>query len=151
MGNGGRVSRTLARRTAIVLAASVTVLALATPPAEAARAVERRFVQMVNETRATATLSSLDMSGRLTEIARRHSRRMATQGELYHSNLERLLGPATTSVGENVGYGGSLDQLLDAFLASPPHAHNILGSFERTGVGIVRVDGTYWLTQIFAS
>jgi uncharacterized protein YkwD len=127
------------------------MVAAAPQPSEAARSVERRFAQMVNDTRSTATLSPLRMSDRLTEAARRHSRRMAGEGELYHSNLDRLLGPGISSVGENVGYGGSLEELLAAFMASPPHAQNILGSYQRTGVGVIRVDGRYWITQIFAA
>jgi uncharacterized protein YkwD len=135
-----------------MVVATLTAILAATPqPAQAARGVERHFVQLVNDTRSLATLSPLRMSDRLSEVARRHSRRMASEGELYHSNLDRLLGPATTSVGENVGYGSSMDELLTAFMASPPHAENILGSYRRTGVGVIRADGRYWITQIFAA
>ncbi|MGH2691442.1 MAG: CAP domain-containing protein [Actinomycetota bacterium] len=119
--------------------------------AHAARAVERRFAHMVNDTRGAATLSPLKLTDRLTEVARRHSKRMASQGELFHSNLQLLLGHGVSSVGENVATGGSLEELLAAFMASPPHAQNILGSYSRTGVGVYRADGRLWLTQIFAS
>jgi uncharacterized protein YkwD len=93
----------------------------------------------------------MKLSDRLSEVARKHSNRMAGQGELFHSNLERLLGPGIHAVGENVGYGGSLDDLLKAFLASPPHAENLLGDYQKTGVGIVRADGQIWITQVFAA
>lgn len=140
-----------ARRSTMVVATLVAIL-LATPQAaDAARPVERRFVQLVNDTRSTVTMSSLEMNEHLTKVARRHSRRMANQGELYHSDLDRLLGPGVSSVGENVGYGSSMEELLAAFMASPPHAQNILGGFRQTGVGVVRVDGRYWITQIFAA
>jgi uncharacterized protein YkwD len=129
----------------------VALLAASPGSAEAAHSVERRFSQMINDTRTTTTLSSLDLSERLTRIARRHSRQMAAQGDLYHSDLQGLLGRGISTVGENVGYGNSLEELLAAFMASPPHAHNILGDFDRTGVGVVRVDGVYWLTELFAS
>lgn len=151
MNHGGRAARTLTLRAALVVAVSVAILAAAPGAADAARSVERRFAQMINDTRATTLLASLDMNERLTKIARRHSRLMAAEGDLYHSDLDRLLSANLSSVGENVGYGGSLGQLLRAFLASPPHAQNILGAYTRTGVGIVRVDGRLWLTQIFAS
>jgi uncharacterized protein YkwD len=136
---------------AMVVAATVALVAAVPQSADAARSPERRFVQMINVTRSGAALPTLDMSDRLSDVARRHSRRMASAGELFHSDLERLLGHGISLLGENVGYGGSLEQLRDAFMASPPHAHNILGSFQRTGVGVIRHDGTIWITQIFAS
>ena len=151
MVKGGRAARALARRMALVVAATVAVVAAVPQSADAAHPVERRFVRTINATRSGAALPSLKMNERLSDVARRHSRRMAAAGELFHSDLERLLSRGTSSLGENVGYGGSLEQLRDAFMASPPHAHNILGSFERTGVGVVRRDGTIWITQIFAA
>lgn len=113
--------------------------------------MERRFALMVNDTRAATTLNPLKPTDRLTEVARRHSKRMAARGELYHSDLNRLLGHGISSVGENVGTAGSLQEMLAAFMASPPHARNILGSYSRTGVGVFRADGRMWVTQIFAS
>lgn len=139
------------RRLAAALVVSIALVAAAPRPAEAARAPERGFVHMVNATRATASLSSLSLSGRLSKVARRHSKRMAAQGKLYHSNLNRLLGRGFSSVGENVGTGGSLDGLLGAFMASPPHAQNILGDYSKTGVGVYRADGQLWITQVFAA
>jgi uncharacterized protein YkwD len=115
------------------------------------RPVERRFARMVNDTRAATTLNPLKPTDRLTEVARRHSKRMAARGDLYHSDLNRLLGHGISSVGENVGMAGSLQEMLAAFMASPPHARNILGSYSRTGVGVFRADGRMWVTQIFAS
>ena len=137
---------------AAVLVAAAMVLGAARP-ADAAitKPVERKFVQLVNGTRSTALLPSLKVNDRLSEVARRHSKRMAAAGELYHSDLQRLLGANVSSVGENVGMGTSLDQLLGAFMASPPHAQNILGGYSRTGVGVYKAGGTIWITQIFAS
>jgi uncharacterized protein YkwD len=140
------------RRIGASLLISAALVAAAPRPAEAAtRPVERRFARMVNETRGTATLSPLRLNGRLSEVARRHSKRMAARGELYHSDLNRLLGHGISSVGENVAMGGSLQEMLAAFMASPPHAQNIMGTYSRTGVGVYRGAGRLWITQIFAS
>lgn len=147
----GRTSRTFTRRALLISGLCVAVLAASPGSAEAARSSERHFTQMVNDTRATTLLASLQLDERLTRIARRHSRQMAAEGELYHSDLDRLLSASVSSVGENVGYGSSLDQLLQAFMASPPHAANLLGNYSKTGVGIVRLDGQLWITQLFAA
>ncbi len=143
----------LRRRVAAALLISAALVAAAPQSAQAAvtRPKERRFAAMVNETRSLALLGSMQVSDTLSTTARKHSKRMAAHGELYHSDLDRLLGPGITAVGENVGYGQSLDELLKAFLASPPHAANIMGSYKTTGVGIVRVDGQIWITQVFAA
>ncbi len=140
------------RRFVAVLLVSAALVASAPQSAQAAASSkERRFATMVNATRGAATLTSLKLSNHLSDVARKHSKHMAAKGELYHSNLERLLGPGITAVGENVGFGGSLDELLKAFLASPPHAENLLGDYRQTGVGIVRADGQIWITQVFAA
>ena len=137
------------RRTVAV--ASLVSLALVTGTsgsAQAARAGETRFAAMVNDTRVTALLPPLVLKDRLCERARKHSRRMAERGTVFHSSVTSVLNG---SVAENVGVGNSLGDLHRQFLASPGHAQNILGSYTRTGVGVVRSGGRLWLTQIFAS
>ncbi len=139
------------RRLVALLATAACLVGLAPGPAQAARPREEQFAVMVNDVRATALLSSLSLSDRLSKIARRHSRRMAESGGLFHSDLSRLLRAGVNSVGENVGYGSDLAGLLKAFLNSPAHAQNLLGKWEQTGVGIVRRGGRLWITQIFRS
>ena len=52
--------------------------------------------------------------------------------------------------GENVGVGGSLESLEDAFMASPDHRKNILRKiYGHAAVGIVRQDDRIWITVIF--
>ena len=52
--------------------------------------------------------------------------------------------------GENVGVGGSLESLEDAFMASELHRKNILRKvYEHAAVGIVRADDRIWITVIF--
>jgi uncharacterized protein YkwD len=79
---------------------------------------------------------------------------MARSGYIFHSTegqLRRALGGYDWSFGgENVGVGGSLESLQDAFMASRPHRQNILRrAYERIAVGIVRADGRIWVTVIF--
>ena len=118
-------------------------------PASAARPLEEEFAALVNEVRDTSGRGEMSLSDRLSRRARHHSRRMAAAGKLFHSDLSRLLSRGNGAVAENVGYGGSLPDLLKAFLHSPAHADNLLGRWDQTGIGIVKVGGRYWLTQIF--
>ncbi|MGH2686798.1 MAG: CAP domain-containing protein, partial [Actinomycetota bacterium] len=143
--------RPMARRATTLVAVAACLVALAPASADAARPVEEQFATLVNEVRETSGKDSMSLSDRLSRTARRHSRRMARAGKLFHSNLNRLLSRRSGGVGENVGYGDSLPELLKAFMHSPPHEDNLLGGWRRTGVGIVKAGGRYWLTQIFRS
>ena len=145
------VARHPARRIVALVATTACLVAVAPAPAEAARPREERFAAMVDEVRQTAGKSSMNLSDRLSKVARRHSRRMAAANRLFHSNLSRLLGKGGGAVAENVGYAGDLPQLLRMFLNSPAHAKNLLGKWSKTGIGIVKARGRFWVTQIFRS
>lgn len=141
-----RVSRNLA----LLLAAVLITVPVLGSRAEALTSDETTFSTMMNEVRSNHSIRRLKVTQRLSKMARKHSSRMAERGELYHSNLRRMLrGFDYRVVGENVGYAASLDQLLDAFLDSPPHAENLLGRWRRTGVGVVWRGGKVWVTQLF--
>jgi uncharacterized protein YkwD len=138
------------RHLALLLAAVLITVSVLGSPAEALTSDETTFGTMMNEVRSNHSVRRLKVTQRLSKMARKHSSRMAERGELYHSNLRRMLrGFDYRVVGENVGYAGSLDQLLDAFLDSPPHAENLLGRWRRTGVGVVWKGGNVWVTQLF--
>jgi uncharacterized protein YkwD len=140
----------LRRHVAALLTAVMVTAPLFAPPAEAVTRDEATFAAMTNDVRSGRDMRRLKVTERLSRLARKHSKQMATRGELYHSNLRRLFrGFDYRMVGENVGYGGSLDQLLEAFMASPPHAQNIMGKWRKTGVGIVRRGDRIWITQLF--
>ena len=71
---------------------------------------------------------------------------------LHHSTdrqmLDRIIG--WDVLGENVGVGGTVESLHDAFMASPPHRHNVLyRQYRRVGVGVGRGHGRMWVTIIF--
>jgi uncharacterized protein YkwD len=144
-------TRTPVRRgLAILVSALVLLVPLQAQRADAVSDEEASFATMVNEARDRNRVRQLRVTERLSSLARRHSRRMAERGELYHSNLRRVFrGFNYRMVGENVGYGGSLDQLLDAFMDSPPHRQNIVGRWRKTGVGVHWSGGRVWITQLF--
>jgi uncharacterized protein YkwD len=138
------------RALAYFLSALIMLVPLQAQRADAVSDEEAGFVAMVNEVRARSGVRSLRVTERMSQIARRHSRRMATRGQLFHSDLRRTFrGFNYRMVGENVGYGGSLDQLLKAFLDSPPHRQNMVGQWKRTGVGVYWQGDRVWVTQVF--
>jgi uncharacterized protein YkwD len=133
------------RRKVTLLAATVAValLAMACSPEE------RHTFDRINAFRAANGVHALQWDGQAYDKAAAWSRHMATQGRLSHSTLSdgmtgwRLLG-------ENVASNSSLDGAIRALEASPAHRANLLnGRFTHVGVGAVKHNGVWWVTQVF--
>ena len=112
---------------------------------------EDRFVQLINSARAGSGLGGLSVDGSLVNSARAQSSRMAASGSIFHnSNLpNEFAGQNWASLGENVGMGSTVDDLHQAFMNSESHRANILGNYDRVGIGIVMSGSTYFVTQVF--
>jgi hypothetical protein len=55
-----------------------------------------------------------------------------------------------TRLGENVGFGPDAPAIFNAFMNSPGHRNNILGDYNRIGVGSVRDGaGLLWVAVVF--
>jgi uncharacterized protein YkwD len=143
------------RRAVVVLAALVLGLlgqGLAPAGADATTRRQDHMVVLTNDDRADRSRAALALDQKLSRYAERHSRRMAKAGHLFHSaDLADVLRGRHWSIGgENVGVGSTLSGLEDAFMESRAHRRNILRKgFDHLAVGIVRSDGTYWVTVIF--
>jgi uncharacterized protein YkwD len=125
------------------------VVALEAAPARAVTTGEKAVHVMINEARAAAGVRLLPLSERLSRIAHRHSKRMATSGTLFHSCLTCAIG-GFRRLAENVGYGPDRHTVQQQLLASAAHRDNLLNpKFRKVGVGVVRRGGLVWVTQIF--
>lgn len=149
------IDRKLASAIAVLVSALV-VLGLVPPRAHAEDSVGRRLemLALTNRDRRAHDRDALGFARTLSRYAKEHSREMARRGYLFHSSdsdLQDALGAYRWSIGgENVGVGGSLESLEDAFMASEEHRENILRpTYDRAAVGIVREDGRIWVTVIF--
>ena len=112
------------------------------------------MLALTNSDRADHDRAALSFAERLAHYAKSHSQKMANKGYIYHSTSHQLIdaldGYAWQLGGENVGVGGSLDSLEDAFMASIDHRKNILRKvYDHAAVGIVRQDERIWITVIF--
>ena len=73
---------------------------------------------------------------------------MGARGRLYHSNLRAVC--CGRAVGENVGYGASVASVHAMLMRSPAHRANILNRrYDEIGLGVRRVKGRLWVTQVF--
>ena len=140
----------------VFLLAALLVLALVPSGTNAQERYGRRrqMLSLTNDDRKQHNRRALDFAMAISDYAKAHSRAMARQGYLFHSSegqLRNLLVGRNWSIaGENVGVGGTLESLQDAFMHSRKHRRNILRrEFFRAAVGVVRQDGRLWVTVIF--
>lgn len=116
------------------------------------RRAARKVICLINKQRSKRGLGRLHGHGRLADAARHHSRRMQRSDCFEHecpgeASLTKRYArsdylPCSCSWGaaENIAWGegrkGSPRKIVDAWMHSPSHRHNILGSYEDVGVGV---------------
>lgn len=112
--------------------------------------MESDFYGRINSIRASNGLGGLSSNGALAGYARSWAKHMAERGSLGHSSIGSLV-PPWSSVGENVGQGGSVGGIFGALAGSSGHLSNMLGNFTHVGVGVyVDSGGTIWTAHVFA-
>lgn len=112
-------------------------------------------VERHNSERAEAGLDPLEPNPKLTAAAEAHARDMAARTTMSHEGGDgsdparriEAAGYRGRSVGENVAAGQETpSDVVDAWMDSPPHRANILGTFGE--IGVARVvgpdDRPYW-------
>ena len=131
-------------------------------------AEERKFVDLINEERASRGLSTLSVNPVLVKVARDHSQEMWAKNYFDHKSPTeglrtpmdrylRALGrkPTWAYLGENLFYCTVADVARGhrALMRSPDHRANILNSrFREVGVGVfVAPDGQFFVTELFLS
>ena len=143
----------------VVAAVAATVLAPATTAGASKSSTcweyktwERAFASKINLARSSREKGKLRLDPELSRVARAHTHAMAEKKSLYHSSSEHLRNRITNWVllGENVGYGGDVASLHQAFMNSPAHRANVLNSsFEHMGIGVVNRGGLMYVTMIY--
>jgi uncharacterized protein YkwD len=139
---------------ALLLVAVFFTSGIVTDPsrADAAPRWRAEMRQLTNEDRADEDRKALELDLQLSRYAKRHSRAMAEDGALSHTeNLAaKLKGVEWTMGGENIGVGSSLSDIEAAFMASKLHRRNILRrQFDHVAIGVVQSGGNLWVTVIF--
>jgi uncharacterized protein YkwD len=150
-----RTRRRGATAVVTLLLVGLLISTLASTHAVAGEITRReRLYGLTNQARVERDRARLRSVDRLARYAKRHSRAMADKGYLFHSDtstLQKVLAPYNWSIGgENVGVGGSVESIQDAFMRSDPHRRNILRTaYRHMAVGIVRQNDRLWVTVIF--
>lgn len=149
------------RLVAAVLAVLVAVAALVAAPAAPAAAAgdrvadEARFYELTNLARVQHGQAPLQYDPAASAVARSWAEELARSRDLRHNPdlvaaVDAWVTNQWTRIGENVGYGPSIDVTQDAYMASTGHRNNILGDFNRLGVGVAySADGRVWSVAVF--
>jgi uncharacterized protein YkwD len=114
----------------------------------------QQVVQLLNNARTSRNIGQVYLGPKFMQRrAQTHSQEMADAGYIFHSNLTRTVeGLTWTFAGENVGAGASILSVHRAFMASPEHRANYLQTrFDRVAVGVVRANGSVWITVVLWS
>lgn len=156
----------LGTRRARLLASALVIATLSTgcfvgasgsggPPAGG---VTRQIFDHTNAERSARGLPALQWDNQLGGLAQGWSEHMAATGNFAHRNLSQVLQRPDYArfqrLGENILVGTcgmSARDIVRAWMNSPGHRANILGSFSMIGVGAVCTNGRLWVTQNFGA
>lgn len=122
---------------------AVTLLSLTgvTTGCETNDAERGEVVSLVNQSRAENGLKPVTRNVTLDLKADAWAKKLRDECALSHSELKQGAPKEWFFLGENVGYGGTIAQIHDAYLDSPGHRRNILDP-RFTKIGAAAVWGT---------
>jgi uncharacterized protein YkwD len=112
---------------------------------------ERCFMRKINNIRARHGLGRLRWDKQLGVVGRKHARKMArTASGIWHDDIGSKV-TRWNSLGQNTGMGGGCKRMTRAFMHSPSHRSNYLGSWRHVGVGVAKYNGSTYVQQVFES
>lgn len=126
--------------------------------------LERQTFDLLNSERASRGLDPLVWDDRVAEVARLHSRSMASEkyfshrgndGSMVDDRADRLGMSKWSAIGENIaflrGYDDPASFAVEKWMNSNSHRKNLLGDrWSRSAIGVaVASDGAYYFTQVF--
>ncbi len=122
--------------------------------------LEKSVHKQINKYRASKNLPRLEMDAVISQEAKNHSLAMANKKTPFsHDGFKQRVDnignqivyrSAAENVAFNYGHKNPVDSAVKGWLESPGHYKNIIGKFDKTGVGVVQNEkGEYYFTQIF--
>ncbi len=134
-------------RRALVATVLVTTMMLLTACLSAAQG---EVQQALNRDRQAHGRTSLSIHQQATDKAQAWAERLARENRLYHSTLSQGITARWCSLGENVGYGSSVQSVQDAYMNSSGHRANIMATkWNGVGVGHATNGSRVFTVQVF--
>lgn len=123
-------------------------------------AQEQKAWNLLNQDRQRNALSALPLDAELCRLARLKAEDMRDNHYFAHESptygnaaaMLRSFGYAFSGVGENIAHHATVEKSEAAFMSSPGHRQNILGSqWTKVGIGVsIDQNGFVYVTQLFA-
>lgn len=111
---------------------------------------QQRAYDLVNQSRSSSGLHTLKHDNTAKEKAQAWAEHLAATNKLAHSNLSSGMDGGWKRLGENVGYGSSIDKVHSQFMSSTGHRNNILsGGYTHVGTGVAQGHGRTFVVQVF--
>jgi hypothetical protein len=110
----------------------------------------QHMLDLINSERSSRGLRELLPMHALEAGAQSQAQAIADAGALFHNPNLGDVADGWKVIGENVGYGGTIDSVHDALMNSPDHRDNILkAAYTNVGVGVVVQGGAVWVAEVF--
>lgn len=143
-------TKTRGTRVLRLAAATLLVLLMGSTLTACQSSEQARVAQLVNQTRAQYGRSYLRDNLQLDQKAQAWAEYLASKNTLKHSNLPSGISYQWRSLAENVGYGGSIEQVHQAYLNSAGHRANILDPrWNYMGTGVAWRGNRVFTVQVF--
>lgn len=115
------------------------------------------MLDYINQARRQQGLSELVMDSRVVELARLKSQDMINLNYFDHysptyGSITDMLNYGNVSflrAGENIAMASDMLSAHNGLMNSPGHYRNIMGDYNRIGIGIVQSGNTVYVTQLF--
>lgn len=140
----------ITRKVWVAVTALAVVLAGTLPAVADSVDDEQRFLELINAERRAAGAGPLTVEPALVTGARRHAERMAAAEDIFHNQNLGDITDGWQLLGENVGRGGNIETLHQAFMDSPGHRDNLLNPvYDLVGIGVVWSKGIPYVVEVF--
>jgi hypothetical protein len=138
---------------ALLIAGLVAGTALLAPATPAVAAEPDTVYTLLNDARWADGQAGLVRNTALDQVAADWAAKLAASGTLSHNpDYASQIPAGWSNAGENVAEGQpDAGTMHAAWMASPGHRANILGSYTDVGIAFLSAGGTTWGVQVFAT
>lgn len=134
------------RRSAMVAVAAVMALVLSA----CLNGDQTAALNALNADRTNNRVHTLNTHQEAQTKAQAWANKLAKENRLYHSTLSQGITGCWRNLGENVGYGSSVQAVQNQFMASRDHKANAISrTWNGVGIGVAKNGNRVFVVQVF--
>ena len=140
------VNRSSLPRMALVAVVAIMALVLSA----CLTADQSTATKALNADRTANGVPTLSTNQQAQAKAQAWANKLARENKLYHSTLTDGITGCWNNLGENVGYGGSIQAVQKSFMGSSGHRANAISrTWNGVGVGVAKNGSRVYVVQVF--